>query len=78
VVVPKPGASPLPVHRARRGLITFVPFSFARNLAYRYGEICQPPASCLTTTLEQAWHSGRCHGLGKRPVYLFTLSPTLK
>jgi hypothetical protein len=26
VVVPKPGASPRPVHRAQRGLITFVPF----------------------------------------------------
>ena len=40
VVVPKPGASPPPVHRAQRGLITFVPFLFARNLAHWYGEIC--------------------------------------
>jgi hypothetical protein len=78
VVVPKPGASPLRLHRAQRGLITFVLFLFARNLAYWYGEVCQPPASYLTTTLEQAWHSGRCHGLGKRPLYLLTFSPTLK
>jgi len=45
VVVPKPGASPLPVHTAQRGLIIPVPFLLARNLAYWYGEICQPPAS---------------------------------
>lgn len=75
VVVPKPGASPPPVHRAQRGLI---PFLFARNIAYWYGEICQPPASYLTTTLEQAWDSGRCHGLGERPLYFLTFSTTLK
>ena len=78
VVVPKPGASPLPVHRAQRGLTTFVPFLFSRNLAYWHGEICQPPASYLTTTLEQARHSGRCHGLGEKPLYLLTFYLTLK
>jgi hypothetical protein len=78
VVVPKPGAS-LPIHRAQRELIIFVvAVLFARNLAHWDGEICQPLANYLTTTLEQAWYSGRCHGLGERPLYLLTFSPTLK
>lgn len=40
VVVPKPGASPLPlaVHMAQRGLIvSFIHFLFARDIAYWYG-----------------------------------------
>jgi NADH dehydrogenase [ubiquinone] 1 alpha subcomplex assembly factor 3 len=37
VIVPKPGASPLPVHTAQRGLIAFIHFLFARDIAYWYG-----------------------------------------